>query len=84
MYVIVDKMEKVAHFLIRRRLGCRRSATQLIIQTCKLFTVAAIGLVAGDQRMGQPRRILRNKLQLLQVRLVIVEDRIGQRFGNRR
>ena len=82
MYVIVDKMEKVANFLIRRRLRSRRSATQLIIQTCELFAVAAIGLMAGNQRMSQPRRILSNELQFLQVRLVIVENGVSQCLGN--
>ncbi|MNW18077.1 hypothetical protein D3C71_2174940 [compost metagenome] len=73
-------MEEVAHFLIGRRFDEGAAAADGVVDARKLFAVAAVGLVAGDQCMRQAWRVLGNELQLLQARRIGLEQGVAERF----
>jgi len=81
--IVVDEMEEVAHLVIGGRL-VRGSSPKPVVIAHQLFAVAAIGLVAGDQRMRQPRRVLGDELQFLQARRIGLEQGVTQRLRQRR
>ena len=82
--IVVDEVEEVAHLLVGRRLGRAAGAPQGGVEACEPLAAAAVGLVAGDQRVRQPRRVLGDELQFLQARRVGLEQRVRQRLRQRR
>lgn len=82
--VVVDEVEEVAHFLVGRRLDRRAGAAQAVVEAGKLLGIAPVGLMRGDQRVGEGRRVVRDQLQVLKAWPERLEQRIGQRFRERR
>ncbi len=78
--IVVDKMKVIAHLVVRGGFT-ERCPAQPIVHAGQLFAGTAIGLMRGNQRMGNGRRILRHQLQILKAASIAFKQWIGEGFG---